>query len=114
VVPVTGCRPAPELKQGLNTMKISKQEVLHVAHLARLDIADADVDRFASQIDTILDYVDTLKQVDTDGVAATSHAIALTNAFRQDEVRGQLDPDAALANAPEKDDGAFVVPKVIS
>jgi len=94
-------------------MKISKQEVLHVAHLARLEIADADVDRFASQIGTILDYVDTLKKVDTEGVAATSHAITLTNAFRDDGVQGHLEPDAALANAPEKDDGAFVVPKVI-
>jgi aspartyl-tRNA(Asn)/glutamyl-tRNA(Gln) amidotransferase subunit C len=94
-------------------MKISKQEVLHVAHLARLEISDVDVDRFASQIGTILDYVDALKQVNTEGVAATSHAITLTNAFRDDEVKGQLEPDAALANAPEKDDGAFVVPKVI-
>ena len=94
-------------------MKITKAEVLHVAHLARLDIAEADVDRFAGQIDTILDYVDTLKKVDTTGVVATSHAISQTNAFREDEVQGQLAPDQALANAPEKDNGAFVVPKVI-
>ena len=94
-------------------MKITKAEVLHVAHLARLDIAEADVDRFAGQIDTILDYVDTLKKVDTTGVVGTSHAISQTNAFREDEVQGQLAPDQALANAPEKDNGAFVVPKVI-
>lgn len=94
-------------------MKISKDEVLHVARLARLDIHDADIDRFAGQIGTILDYVDTLKQVDTAGVAATSHAISLTNAFREDEEKPHLPQDASLANAPEKDDGAFVVPKVI-
>lgn len=94
-------------------MTITKAEVLHVAHLARLDIDAADVDRFAGQIDTILDYVDTLKKVDTTGVAATSHAITLTNAFREDKVQGQLDPEDALANAPEKDNGAFVVPKVL-
>ncbi|BBO89993.1 Asp-tRNA(Asn)/Glu-tRNA(Gln) amidotransferase subunit GatC [Desulfosarcina ovata] len=94
-------------------MKISKEEVLHVANLARLEIDDADVERFAGQIGTILDYVDTLKQVDTAGVAATSHAITLTNAFREDEETGHLDPQTALANAPEKDEGAFVVPKVI-
>lgn len=94
-------------------MKISKKEVLHVAHLARLDIDEADVDRFADQIGTILDYVDSLKQVDTTGVAATSHAITLTNAFREDEEHDPLDPEASLANAPEKDDGTFVVPKVI-
>lgn len=94
-------------------MTITKAEVLHVAHLARLDIDEADVDRFAGQIDTILDYVDTLKKVDTTGVAATSHAISLTNAFREDDVHGHLETDDALANAPEKEAGAFVVPKVI-
>lgn len=94
-------------------MKITKEQVLHVAHLARLDIDDADIDRFAGQIGTILDYVDLLKKVDTTGVVATSHAIARTNAFREDEAQQHLDPQAALANAPDKDDGAFVVPKVI-
>jgi len=94
-------------------MKITKDEVLHVASLARLEIDDADVDRFAGQVGTILDYVDTLKKVDTTGVPATSHAITLTNAFREDEVKGQLDPEDALANAPEKESGAFVVPKII-
>lgn len=94
-------------------MKISKTEVLHVAKLARLDIDDADIDRFAGQIGTILDYVDALRQVDTTGVAATSHATALTNAFREDVEHEHLDQDTALGNAPEKDDGAFVVPKVI-
>ena len=94
-------------------MKISKAEVLHVAQLARLDIDDADIDRFADQIGTILDYVDKLKQVDTTGVAATSHATAMTNAFRDDVEREHLEQDKALANAPEKDDGAFVVPKII-
>jgi aspartyl-tRNA(Asn)/glutamyl-tRNA(Gln) amidotransferase subunit C len=51
--------------------------------------------------------------VDTTGVPATSHAITLTNAFREDDLQDHLDPEAALANAPEKDDGAFAVPKVI-
>jgi aspartyl-tRNA(Asn)/glutamyl-tRNA(Gln) amidotransferase subunit C len=94
-------------------MKISKEEVLHVAHLARLDIDEADIERFADQIGTILDYVDTLKQVDTTGVVATSHAITLTNAFREDEEAPHLSQETSLANAPEKDDGAFVVPRVI-
>lgn len=94
-------------------MTISKAVVLHVAHLARLDIDDADVDRFAEQIDTILDYVDMLRQIDTTGVAATSHAIALTNAFRDDDLHAHLATDDALANAPEKDADTFVVPRVI-
>jgi aspartyl-tRNA(Asn)/glutamyl-tRNA(Gln) amidotransferase subunit C len=94
-------------------MKISKEEVLHVANLARLEIDEADIDRFAGQIGTILAYVDTLRQVDTTGVSATSHAISRTNAFREDEIQPHLDPADAMANAPETEDGAFVVPKVI-
>jgi aspartyl-tRNA(Asn)/glutamyl-tRNA(Gln) amidotransferase subunit C len=94
-------------------MKITKAEVQHVAKLARLDVKAEDIERFADQIGTVLEYVDTLKEVDTEDVPATSHAITLTNAFREDEVQGQLDQEAALGNAPEKDDGAFVVPKVI-
>ncbi|BBO76248.1 aspartyl/glutamyl-tRNA(Asn/Gln) amidotransferase subunit C [Desulfosarcina widdelii] len=94
-------------------MKITKEEVLHVAQLARLDVDEADIERFAGQIGTILEYVDTLKKVDTGGVTGTSHAITLTNAFREDEEKEQLAPEDALANAPEKDDSAFIVPKII-
>lgn len=95
-------------------MKITKEEVLHVAHLARLDMDETAIDAFADQIGTILEYVDTLNQVDTEGVNPTSHAISLVNAFREDIVANASDSDASLANAPQKEDGAFVVPKVIS
>ena len=94
-------------------MKISKEKVLKVAALARLDLDDAAIEPFAEQISTILDYVDTLKHVDTEGVPGTSHAISLTNAFREDEPHEHLDRERALANAPEKEEGTFTVPKVI-
>ena len=94
-------------------MKISKDEVLKVAALARLDLPEASIEPFAEQISTILDYVDTLKNVDTEGVPGTSHAISLTNAFREDELHEHLERDRALKNAPEKEDGAFTVPRVI-
>ena len=94
-------------------MKITKQEVEHVAQLARLELDDAAIARFSEQIGDILAYVDKLKQVDTEGVAPTSHAIALTNAFREDVVVPHLDRETSLANAPEKEDGTFVVPRVI-
>ncbi|QTA83725.1 Aspartyl/glutamyl-tRNA(Asn/Gln) amidotransferase, subunit C [Desulfonema limicola] len=94
-------------------MKITKQEVLHVARLARLDMDDESVDKFAGQIGTILEYVDTLQQVDTRGVKPTSHAISLSNAFREDGEISHMDRDKALANAPEKEDGYFIVPKVV-
>jgi len=94
-------------------MKISKDEVLKVAQLARLDLEAAAIESFAEQISTILDYVDTLKHVDTEGVPGTSHAISLTNAFREDEPKEHLARDRALENAPEKEDGTFTVPRVI-
>ncbi|MGE5256101.1 MAG: Asp-tRNA(Asn)/Glu-tRNA(Gln) amidotransferase subunit GatC [Hyphomicrobiales bacterium] len=94
-------------------MKITKQEVLHVADLARLDIDEASVEKFAGQIGDILDYVDQLKQVDTTGIRPTSHALALTNALRDDTETRHLGRDVSLANAPEQEDGNFVVPKVI-
>ena len=94
-------------------MKISKEEVLKVATLARLDLEDDVIEPFAEQISTILDYVDSLKHVNTEGVPGTSHAISLTNAFREDELHVHLERDRALENAPEKEDGAFTVPRVI-
>ena len=94
-------------------MKITKEEVEHVANLARLELDDTAIEQFADQISNILAYVDKLKQVDTEGIVPTSHAITLTNAFREDEVRDHLDRDESLANAPDKEDGTFLVHRVI-
>lgn len=95
-------------------MKITAEQVLHVAHLARLNIDPQVLDKLARQVATILEYVDTLAQVDTQGVTPTAHAITVTNAFREDLPCGHLPPDQALANAPSKEEGFFIVPKVIS
>jgi aspartyl-tRNA(Asn)/glutamyl-tRNA(Gln) amidotransferase subunit C len=94
-------------------MKISKEEVLYVAHLARLDLDAESIEKFAGQIDEILVYIEKLNQVDTAGIKPTSHAIFLTNAFREDKQREHLDRDRVLANAPEREDGCFVVPKIV-
>ena len=94
-------------------MKITKDEVIRVANLAHLQIDEASTDKLALQLGTILEYVDTLNRVDTKDVTPTSHAIFLTNVFREDKVKEAFDRDAALANAPEKEDGNFLVPKVI-
>ena len=94
-------------------MKITKAEVLHVADLARLDLDEASIDRFAGQIGNILEYVAKLNEVDTEGIQPTSHAISITNVFREDQQRQPLDREKALENAPEKEDGNFVVPKVV-
>lgn len=94
-------------------MKLTKEEVLHVAALARLHMDDARIDTFADQLGQILEYVETLDRLDTSDVAPTFHAVNTENAFREDIPAGHLDREAALANAPESDDGCFIVPKVI-
>jgi len=94
-------------------MKITKDEVLYVAHLARLALDEESIEKFAGQIDQILGYIEKLNQIDTQGIKPTSHAISLTNAFRDDEEKQHIERDLALANAPEKEDGSFVVPKVV-
>jgi len=94
-------------------MKITKDEVLYVADLARLDLDDESIETYAGQIDNILEYVDKLKTVDTEGVGPTSHAIFLTNAFREDENKQHLEREQVLNNAPEKEDGSFIVPRVV-
>ncbi len=94
-------------------MKITKEDVVHVANLARLELSEESIDKFAGQIGEILDYVDSLKRVDTQGVPATSHAISLTNAFRDDDMSEPADRELSMANAPESEDGSFVVPKII-
>ncbi|MCG6894113.1 MAG: Asp-tRNA(Asn)/Glu-tRNA(Gln) amidotransferase subunit GatC [Desulfobacteraceae bacterium] len=94
-------------------MTISKKEVLHVADLARLDLDEASVARFADQIGEILAYVEALNRVDTEGVSPTSHAISLTNAFREDVESPACSREDAFSNAPQAEDGCFAVPKII-
>jgi aspartyl-tRNA(Asn)/glutamyl-tRNA(Gln) amidotransferase subunit C len=94
-------------------MKITKQEVLHVAHLARLNMDESMVERFSEQLGNILEYVETLNQLDTTGVAPTSHAIDMSNAFREDALSASIDRQNAMRNAPQEDEGSFIVPKVI-
>ncbi len=94
-------------------MKITKEEVLYVANLARLNVDEEDVDKLAVQIGNILSYMDTLGKADTDGVEPTTHATHLTNALREDVVHTHPGMEMTLANAPEREDGMFVVPKVV-
>jgi len=97
----------------MEKMKISREEVAHVAHLARLEFAAAETEKFTAQLNDILLYMDKLSEVDTAGVEPVTHAIAQKNAFRADAVGASLLPEASLANAPEARGGCFLVPKVI-
>ena len=94
-------------------MKLSVDEVRNVAGLARLNIAPDQIDKLADQLAAILAYMDKLNEVDTTGVTPTSHAVALTNAFREDVPSDHLPREQALANAPAQSNGSFQVPKVI-
>jgi len=95
-------------------MKITKEEVESVARLARLELAGEEVERMTSQLDTILSYVAKLDEIDTTNVAVTTHTQSVTNAFRDDEVRESLPREKALANGPQQNGEAFVVPKIIT
>ncbi len=95
-------------------MKISKEEVRHVARLARLTLDEERLDAMADQIGTILEYMETLNRIDTTDVEPTRHAVsAATTPVRDDTPREHLSHDEALANAPEKDGESFLVPRVI-
>ena len=94
-------------------MKITKEDVVHVANLARLELSEDAIEKFTGQIGEILDHVDSLNRVDTQGISATSHAISQTNAFREDDLSAPVDRDLCMANAPECQEGSFVVPKII-
>jgi aspartyl-tRNA(Asn)/glutamyl-tRNA(Gln) amidotransferase subunit C len=94
-------------------MKITKEVIAHVGELARLHLDDAAVGLYTRQLGDILTYMDTLNRLDTKGVSPTSHAIFINNVFRDDEVKPSMPVERALTNAPESEDGAFVVPKII-
>jgi aspartyl-tRNA(Asn)/glutamyl-tRNA(Gln) amidotransferase subunit C len=94
-------------------LKLSTSDVEYVARLARLEISEAEKDKFTAQLNDILRYIDQLNELDTAGVAPMSHAIAVTNAFREDKVVESLGTQKALANAPDARGEFFRVPKVI-
>ncbi|MGA1840583.1 MAG: Asp-tRNA(Asn)/Glu-tRNA(Gln) amidotransferase subunit GatC [bacterium] len=94
-------------------MKITKEQVEYVANLAKLDITEEEKEIFTKQLDSILSYMDKLNQLDTRDIDPTSHVLPIKNIFREDEVKSSLPLEEALANAPDRKDGFFRVPRVI-
>jgi len=94
-------------------MSLSADEVRWVAHLARLNLSEAEVAAMAPQLSAILDYVRQLQTVETTGVEPLAHPLDLANVFRADEPGTCLSPDQALANAPARRDNFFSVPAVL-
>lgn len=94
-------------------MKITLEEVQYVARLARLQLSETEAEAMTGQLDRILSYIDKLNELDTSAVVPTTLAIAMVNAFREDELGVSLPCAEALANGPQQNGAAFVVPKII-
>lgn len=94
-------------------MNITEHDILKVAHLARLELSATEINSMTEQVGKILRYVAKLNELDTSGVEPTTHAIAVNNAFREDEVISSLSQEQALRNGPRQNGEAFVVPKVL-
>ncbi len=95
-------------------MRITKDQVREVARLARLHFSDEDASEMAGELSVILDYIDTLNELDTEGIPPMQHASSGENVFRADVPIVRLSKDTALSNAPDADADFFRVPKVIS
>ncbi|NGP46085.1 Asp-tRNA(Asn)/Glu-tRNA(Gln) amidotransferase subunit GatC [Bacillaceae bacterium SIJ1] len=93
--------------------RITKDEVKHVAHLARLAVTEEEAEHFASQLDDIISFMDQLNELDTDQVKPTAHVIDMQNDLREDKVEPWLTNDKALKNAPDEEDGQVRVPSIL-
>ena len=93
-------------------MAISRDEVLHVARLARLALSEEELERFSEQLSAILEAVGKVSELDLEGVPPTSHPLDLVNVLAEDEPRPCLSREDALANAPDREGGFFGVPPV--
>jgi aspartyl-tRNA(Asn)/glutamyl-tRNA(Gln) amidotransferase subunit C len=93
--------------------RLTRADVLKVANLARLKLSEAEIDDCTEKLGKILDYVDSLSEVNTDDVEPLVHAVELSNVFRDDVVTPSLPQQAALANAPKSDGRFFLVPQIL-
>ena len=94
-------------------MAITREEVLHVARLARLALSSAEADRMREQLPDILDYIRQLQRLDTKDVVPTSHAVEMGTPFRDDSVHPFGEKEEILKNAPDREDDFFRVPRII-
>jgi aspartyl-tRNA(Asn)/glutamyl-tRNA(Gln) amidotransferase subunit C len=93
--------------------KIDAEQVRKVAKLGRLELTEAEIEEFTSQLEAILDYVEKMNELDTADVEPLAHCLPISNVFREDRIQPSLGTDATLANAPERDGPFFKVPKIL-
>ncbi len=94
-------------------MAIDKKTVEYVAHLARIELGPAELEKFSTQLQSIVGFIDTLAKADIEGVAPTSHILPISNVWRQDLLADPLSTEKTLDCAPRKEGDFFVVPKII-
>ena len=95
------------------SMKIDEAQVRRVALLSRLELSDQEVSQFSTQLSAIFEYIEKLNELDTDNVEPLAHCLPIHNVLRDDVPRPSLSNDEALANAPEREDEYFKVPKIL-
>lgn len=94
-------------------MQITPDLIKYLESLARITLSESEEEKVGKELQDILTYIDTLNELDTTDVEAMSHSFPITNVLRKDEVKPSMSPDEITANAPESQDGAFVVPKTV-
>ena len=94
-------------------MQITPDLIKYLESLARITLTEDEEKKIGGELQDILTYIDKLGELDTEGVEAMSHCFPLNNVFRSDEVQASMSPDEIVANAPESQDGSFVVPKTV-
>jgi len=93
--------------------KIDQQQVRKVAKLSRLELTESEVQEFTGQLGAILEYVEKMNELDTDNVEPLAHCLPVSNVFREDRVKESIGTEKALANAPDRDESFFKVPKIL-
>jgi len=101
------------LKSTSKTTILTKDEVIHIASLAKITLSDDEIEKFRQQLSTILDYVTVLNSVDITDIEPTRQITGLTNVLREDSIKPSLNSDEVLRNAPQTNDGYFKIPKVL-
>ncbi|MEN2768137.1 Asp-tRNA(Asn)/Glu-tRNA(Gln) amidotransferase subunit GatC [Ornithinibacillus xuwenensis] len=94
--------------------EITKDQVKHVANLARLEITEQEAEMFTEQLSSIITFAEQLNELDTDGIEPTTHVLDLKNVMRKDEPRQWITREDALKNAPDQKDGQFRVPSILA
>lgn len=93
--------------------RITKDQVKHVAHLARLSVTEEEVELFTGQLDAIIGFAEQLNELDTEGIELTTHVLDVKNVLREDAVKQSLDQSDVLKNAPDQQDGQVKVPSIL-